>query len=608
MPNKLSAFDYKCFLKNTPALPGVYDMRDKNDHSLYIGKAKNLKSRLSSYFSSEQSIKTKKMLSKLTSILTTITYSEKEALILEQNLIKQKKPPYNILLRDDKSYPFILISNDEFPRISSYRGKKKNLSGKLFGPFPSYLTVTKKVQLLQNLFKIRPCSNSFFRNRTRPCLQYQINKCKAPCVNLVSLKEYQNDVNNACNFLNGKNQQVIDNIIKQIEQSVAMLNFEEAKKLRDLLSDVRGLQEQQSVEKSSGNADVIGFHSEFNIACFNVLFVRNGKIIDHCSYSPKYGCQENQQEQVEAFLSQFYIALAQNRNFPDEIILPCELINKKIIEETLQTLANKKVIIKHQLKSIRQKWLNLAMHNAEVNIKLFFDKNKYRETRWQQLIELLKLDKINHVECFDISHSQGEATVASCVVFDCNGANKQYYRKFNIKTAKQSDDYAALYEAISRRFKPNSKNIDVLPDVLLIDGGKGQLSVTQEALNNLNINTTVISIAKRADRKSGLETIFIGTSKLDTSNYPQAFLLLQEIRDEAHRFAITAHRKKRRNIKQQSLLETIPGIGVKRRNNILKFFGGYQEFYNASVEEISKVKNINTQLATTIYNHIHKKN
>jgi excinuclease ABC subunit C len=605
MTDKLKKFDHKYFLKNTPALPGVYDMRDKNDNTLYIGKAKNLKARLSSYFSSEQSIKTNKMLSKLTSITTTATYSEKEALILEQNLIKQKKPPYNILLRDDKSYPFILISNDKFPKISSYRSKNKQSPGKLFGPFPSYLTVTKQLQLLQNLFKIRPCSNAFFRNRTRPCLQYQINKCKAPCVGLVSLDEYQNDIDNACDFLNGKSQHVINNIIKQIEQNVVALNFEEAKRLRDLLRDIRELQEQQSVEKLFGNADVIGFASELEVTCFNVLFVRNGKIIDHCSYSPKYGCQESKQEQLEAFLSQYYIALAKNRNFPDEIILPFKLKNDIVIEDTLKSLANKKVSIKHKLKAIRQKWLNLAMHNAQANIKSFIDKTKYHAVRWQQLKQLLKLTTINHIECFDISHSKGEATIASCVVYDNNGPVKQNYRKFNINIAKQSDDYGAIYEAVIRRFNSENNKV-VVPELLLIDGGKGQLSATHKALEYLNIKTTTIAIAKGAGRKPGLETIFHDNAPLDTTNYPQAFLLLQEIRDAAHRFAITAHRKKRRKIKQQSLLEEIPGIGATRRNNILKFFGGYQGVCNASIEEIAKIKNINMQLATSIYNHLHK--
>ena len=602
-----SNFDHKAFLETVSHRPGVYEMLDHNGKTLYIGKAKNLKNRLASYFrASGLSTKTLALVGKIADIELTVTHSETEALLLEQNLIKDRKPPYNILLRDDKSYPFIYISADsDFPRMDSCRGRKR-LKGQFFGPYPSSHAVRESLQLLQKIFKIRQCTDTYFRNRTRPCLQYQINRCKAPCVGLVSEDEYQQDLNDTRQFLEGKSQQLIRSLIERMEVAAEALDFEQAAAIRDQINHLRAVQEQQSVTKAAGDVDVIGFTQVAGNTCFDVLFVRLGRVLGHKYYFPQFKLEAEPGDYLADFMAQFYVRLVNSRDLPSEIIVPFELTDSATIEDAIHAVSGKKIHIKHNIRGERQDWLRLANKNAQQNLDSHLASKSHLCQRYAQLQSLLSIESIGRMECFDISHTMGEATVASCVVFDTQGPANSEYRRYNITGIEPGDDYAAMAAALDKRYrKLASAGEGARPDLIIIDGGKGQLGKATEVINELGLGIPLLGVAKGVTRKPGLETLIYQDHELDPSGAEAALLLIQQIRDEAHRFAITGHRQRREKARKRSVLEDIPGIGSKRRSALLKFFGGRAGVGGASVDELKKVQGISLALAQQIYDHLH---
>ena len=602
-----SNFDHKAFLETVSHRPGVYEMLDHNGKTLYIGKAKNLKNRLASYFrASGLSTKTLALVGKIADIQLTVTHSETEALLLEQNLIKDRKPPYNILLRDDKSYPFIYISADtDFPRMDSCRGRKR-FKGQFFGPYPSSHAVRESLQLLQKIFKIRQCTDTYFSNRTRPCLQYQINRCKAPCVGLVSEDEYQQDLNDTRQFLEGKSQQLIRSLIERMEVAAEALDFEQAAAIRDQINHLRAVQEQQSVTKAAGDVDVIGFTQVAGNTCFDVLFVRLGRVLGHKYYFPQFKLEAEPGDYLADFMAQFYVRLVNSRDLPSEIIVPFELTDSSTIEDAIHAVSGKKIHIKHNIRGERQDWLRLANKNAQQNLDSHLASKSHLCQRYAQLQSLLSIESIGRMECFDISHTMGEATVASCVVFDTQGPANSEYRRYNITGIEPGDDYAAMAAALDKRYrKLASAGEGARPDLIIIDGGKGQLGKATEVINELGLGIPLLGVAKGVTRKPGLETLIYQDHELDPSGAEAALLLIQQIRDEAHRFAITGHRQRREKARNRSVLEDIPGIGSKRRSALLKFFGGRAGVGGASVDELKKVQGISLALAQQIYDHLH---
>ncbi|OED48083.1 excinuclease ABC subunit C [Endozoicomonas sp. (ex Bugula neritina AB1)] len=609
------AFDAKAFLAKAPLKPGVYDMRDAEGKTLYIGKAKNLKNRLGSYFrATGLTTKTMALVSKIADIDLTITNSETEALLLEQNLIKDRKPPYNILLKDGKAYPFIYLSNDDdFPRIASHRGRKRK-KGEYFGPFPSSHSVKESLYILQKIFKIRQCEDSYFRNRTRPCLQHQIGRCKAPCVNLVSEEEYARDVDDTRQFLLGKNQSLIRSLIKRMEKESEALQFEQAAGIRDQINHLRVVQEQQSVTKAAGDVDVIGYAEISGAVGFDVLFIRGGRVLGHKNFQPDFKLDAERGNYLAAFMAQFYIRLAESRSFPSEVILPFEFEGQKSLSEAMAQVAKRKVVLKHKVRSERLNWQQLAGKNAEQSLQALLSSKSTLIKRSSELGALLSFGKpVGRMECFDISHTMGEATVASCVVFNEGAPVSSEYRKFNITGIEPGDDYGAMRSALTRRYQKLSANDSsesgtdtFVPDLILIDGGKGQLSIANEVMEGLGLtHIPLLGVAKGFTRKPGLETLFYKGKEVNPEGREPALLLIQHIRDEAHRFAITGHRQRRQATRNRSILEDIPGIGSKRRSALLKFFGGRQGVMTATLDELAKVEGINHKLAQQIHDFLH---
>ncbi|MDE1463469.1 excinuclease ABC subunit UvrC [Spartinivicinus poritis] len=604
-------FDYKTFLAGLTQKPGIYQMYDNAEQVLYVGKAKNLKKRVSSYFrASGLTTKTMALVSKIAHIDVMVTNSEAEALILEQNLIKQFKPPYNILLRDDKSYPYIYLSSqDTFPRLTFHRGKK-SLPGNYFGPFPSSGAVRESLNLLQKVFKVRQCEDSFFKNRSRPCLQYQINRCKAPCVGLVSEEEYQQDVAHSQLFLAGKNQQLIAMLVEEMEAASQQLHFEQAAQLRDQIQYLQQVQAHQAVSGESGDVDVIGYASNGELGCLVVMFVRGGRVLGQRSFFHSLGAEQSQLEQISAFLSQFYLSVSQV-DYPKEVVLPTALPDSQCLSDAINQQAEHRVLFKHQVRGERRQWLQLAEKNATQQLASRLADKQQVADRLNLLQQGLGIDTISRIECFDISHSSGEATVASCVVFGLQGAITSDYRRYNIKQAVAGDDYGAMAEVLQRRYQKALVDTEaVLPDLVLIDGGKGQLAKAQEVFTELQLShIKLVGVAKGVTRKPGLETLWLLDEQGQFSEIqlkePGVLLLIQQVRDEAHRFAITGHRQRRSKARQRSQLEDIPGIGAKRRQQLLKFFGGISGVKQASVQELSKVPGVSLKLAEVIYNTLH---
>lgn len=601
-------FDAKAFLSTCSVHPGVYRMFDDKDQLLYIGKAKHLKKRLSSYFrQTGLAPKTAALVSKISRIETTITANETEALLLEQTLIKEYRPPYNILLRDDKSYPYAFLSTeDEFPRFSIHRGSKKQ-KGRYFGPYPSVGAIRESLNLLQKAFKVRQCENSYFKNRTRPCLQYQIKRCKAPCVNLVTHTEYAEDVRLSTLFLEGRNQELTHELTTQMDNASQNLEFEKAAELRDQISLIRRIQDQQSMEGGTGDVDIIAAMINPGGACVCLITVRNGRVLGSKNFFPQVSIEEDTEAVLYAFISQYYLG-SPDRDFPKELIVNALHDDFPVLIGAIAQATRHELIISQHVRGTRAKWQNLAITNATQALTARLANRLHMAARFEVLAESLQLDAIpERLECFDISHSSGEATVASCVVFNQEGPLKSDYRRFNIEGVTAGDDYAAMHQALTRRFKKAKDGEGKLPDILLVDGGKGQLHIAQQVMQELQLDLMLLGVAKGVTRKPGLETLYLNDAEHEFTlpTHSPALHLIQQIRDESHRFAITGHRNRRDKARRTSKLEGISGVGAKRRRDLLKHFGGLQEISRASLDEIAKVQGISRKLAEQIYDALH---
>ncbi|MBR7520583.1 MULTISPECIES: excinuclease ABC subunit UvrC [Pseudomonas] len=601
-------FDASAFLATCSGRPGVYRMFDVDARLLYVGKAKNLKKRLASYFrKTGLAPKTAALVARIAQVETTITANETEALLLEQNLIKEWRPPYNILLRDDKSYPYVFLSDGEFPRLGIHRGAKK-AKGRYFGPYPSAGAIRESLSLLQKAFSVRQCEDSYYANRTRPCLQYQIKRCKGPCTDLVSPQEYAEDVRHSVMFLEGRSQQLGNELNAEMEKAAMALDFEKAAELRDQISLLRRVQDQQYIEGGTGDVDVIAAFVNPGGACVHLISVRGGRVLGSKNFFPQVGIEEDLAEVMAAFLSQYYLGNAE-RELPGELIVNVVHEDFTAITEALHTLRGRELTISHRVRGTRARWQQLAVTNAEQALNARLANRQHMAARFEALAEVLGLDEVpQRLECYDISHSSGEATVASCVVFGPEGPIKSDYRRFNIEGITAGDDYAAMHQALTRRYGRIKDGEGKLPDVLLVDGGKGQLNMARDVMQELGFSElTLLGVAKGVTRKAGFETLYLNdvhhefTLKGDSA----ALHLIQQIRDEAHRFAITGHRARRGKARRVSSLEDVAGVGPKRRRDLLKHFGGLQELNRASIDEIAKAPGISKKLAESIYASLH---
>ena len=603
-------FDSKSLLKSMTKRPGIYQMLDAEGSVLYVGKAKNLKNRVSSYFrKSGLSPKTEALVKRIAEVQVTVTETDTEALILESNLIKENLPPFNILLRDDKSYPYIFLSDrDEWPRLAFHRGPKK-VAGSYFGPFPSLQAVRDSMAFLQKTFRVRQCEDVFFKNRSRPCLQYQIKRCTAPCVNLVSDKDYAADVEMTRLYLDGKADNLIKHLEVEMEAASDALDFERAADHRDQISALRQIQAQQVIEKGRGTIDVVAAAVIDGVVCVHILFVRQGRILGSRSYYPKSRLANSPDELLGDFLPLLYLQGGTRPDLPKEVVVSHQVADVDLISRAIKQKVGRAIEIRHSVRGFRAKWLELALRTAEQNATARLASKKTQMQRFESLRVTLALDETpQRLECFDISHSSGEATVASCVVFDTNGPLKSDYRKFNIEDITEGDDYAAMAQAVRRRFTRLMAGEAKLPDILVIDGGKGQLGIVKDILNELGVvGVMLLGIAKGTTRKPGFETLILADQDYRIIAKPQASALhlLQQIRDEAHRFAITGHKQRRDKKRRTSALQGIPGVGPKRRRDLLKHFGGIAEVKKASVADLLKVPNINKKIAEAIYSALY---
>jgi len=594
-------------IKRLPNLPGVYKMLGKNGDIIYVGKAKSLKSRVNSYFAKTiDHPKTRALVQRIDNIETIITRSETEALLLEQNLIKLHRPPYNVLLRDDKSYLYVFISADKpYPRLAYGRGKGQHQKGRFFGPFPSAHAAKQTLLMMQKMFMVRQCTNTFFAQRQRPCLEYQIKRCKAPCVGLVSPEDYADDVNNTIRFLKGEGTDLQVKLVGKMEQAAEDMNFEQAALYRDQLSMLREVQAKQAVYTVKGEADIIAIASQAGITCVHVMNVRNGQVLGGNNYFPDVDSANDIADNLSEFVSSFYFQLSDD--LPEELIISHELPDQTAMTEALTETFGKKVTIKTKVREQRSEWLTLAQMNANNALQTKLGDYLEVKSRFNALNAVLKEalqgKSLDRIECFDISHTMGEATIASCVVADQGGLRKRDYRQYAIHGITGGDDYAAMKQVLNRRYSKQP-----LPDLLLIDGGKGQLNMAKDVLSELGIltQTLLVGVAKGEGRKAGLEVLhFIDREPLDLPADSKALHLIMHIRDEAHRFAITAHRKKRDKRRSSSVLEAIPGLGEKRRRELLNHFGGLQQLLGASQDEIGQVNGIGKVMANTIYKVLH---
>jgi excinuclease ABC subunit C len=604
-------FNPKAFLSTVTSQPGVYRMYDAAGTVIYVGKAKDLKKRLSSYFRAQTgSRKTDVLVSNICNIDVTVTHTETEALLLEHNYIKLYQPRYNVLLRDDKSYPYIFLSGDTHPRLAMHRGAK-HAKGEYFGPFPNGYAVRETLGLLQKVFPIRQCENSVYRNRSRPCLQYQIGRCLGPCVaGLVSEEEYARQTDYVRLFLAGKDDQVINQLVAHMEAASQGLRFEEAGRLRDQIQAVRRITEKQFVSNQGDDLDVMGVAYDAGMACLHVLFIRQGKVLGSRSYFPKVPPDTELTEVVQTFVGQFYLQGSEARTLPGEILLDFNLAERNLLAESLSTLAGRKVNIQTKPRGDRARYLKLARTNAATALTTKLSQHSTIQQRLAALASWLKLESIQRMECFDISHTMGEQTIASCVVFNQDGPLRSDYRRYNIEGITPGDDYAAMNQVLRRRYGKALEQ-DKIPDVILIDGGKGQLAQAKEVFAELDVSwdkqhPILLGVAKGSDRKAGLETLFFEAEGEGVSLPPDspALHVIQHIRDDAHNHAISGHRKKRAKVKNTSALESIEGIGPKRRQQLLKYMGGLQPLMNASVDEIARVPGISFALAEKIYHSL----
>jgi excinuclease ABC subunit C len=603
------SFDAAAFLKTLTTKPGVYRMLDDCGEVLYVGKAKNLKNRVSSYFQkTAKDSKTMALVARIEDVSVTVTSSETEALLLEQSQIKAWRPPYNIIFKDDKSYPYIFLSTeDQYPRLAFHRGAQKK-KGRYFGPFPSAYSVRDSLNVLEKAFLVRQCEDSYFKNRSRPCLQYQIKRCSGPCCELISEEAYRGDVNSAIKFLEGKNAEVMADYRARMDAASEQLEFERAAAYRDQIQHLRRIQEQQYVVSSGGDIDVVYAEQSPSGLCVLVMFIRKGRMLGNKTFYPNNRLDQGLGEVLTAFLAQFYLDDGKTLDLPDEIVVNALLSDKSLLVDTLSELKGKKIAVKDRVRGTRARWLEIASNTAQQALGSHVAKKDNLATRFKSLQEALSLETPpGRLECFDISHTQGEATVASCVVFNESGPLKSDYRLFNIEGITPGDDYAAMDQALRRRYARIQSGEGRLPDVLFIDGGKGQLTQAQRVLEELSVTgVRVIGIAKGPTRKAGLESLIeLDGSELDMRPDDPGLHLIQHIRDESHRFAITGHRARRGKKRTESQLDGIAGIGPTRRRNLLRHFGGVKQVLSASQEELSKVEGVSQKLAAEIYATLH---
>ncbi|MEQ1622830.1 MAG: excinuclease ABC subunit UvrC [Methylococcales bacterium] len=602
-----NTFDVKAFLKTLTTRPGIYKMLNDQGEIIYIGKAKNLKNRVSSYFKT-QSVSTKQhaMVAKVAGIEVTITHTESEALLLESQQIKRHMPRYNILLRDDKSFPYLFLSSShDFPQLTFHRGAK-NKKGRYFGPYPSAGAVRESLKLLKMLFPVRQCDDTFYNNRSRPCLQYQIKRCSGPCVDLIDKASYAQDVESTVMFLEGKSGLLVDQLVGKMEQASMALDFEQAASIRDRIARLRQVMERHFIQGDHGDLDIIACASQANLACVQVFFIRNGQHLGNKAFYPKMVDENDPAAVLEAFIGQYYL----DKLVPQELIVSHQLEDVSLLTEVLAEQSKHAVAISCNVRGERAKWLQMALTNAQNSLQSKFADKQSLHARFQSLQQIIASEEVpKRLECFDISHTQGEQTVASCVVFDREGPVKSAYRRFNIEGITPGDDYAAIHQAVLRRFKRlQQEEMINAPDILFIDGGKGQVHEAEKALAELGINNVmIVGVSKGPDRKPGMEKLILVGQQQPINVIPGAsgLLLIQHIRDEAHRFAITGHRQRRAKVTKQSTLEAIPGLGVKRRQLLLKQFGGLQGVARASIDALCSIDGINRQLAQRIYQFFH---
>lgn len=602
-----STFHAKEFCASLPLQPGVYRMMNAKGEVIYVGKALSLKKRVSSYFQkSNLGPRTQLMVSQVTGIETTVTRSEAEALLLENNLIKSLKPRYNILFRDDKSYPYVILSGHNFPRLGFYRGALDK-THQYFGPYPNAGIVRESIQLLQKIFRLRTCEDSVFSNRTRPCLLFQIKRCSGPCVNQISRQAYQNDVKNAELFLQGKQTEVMEVTAAMMQQASERMEYEQAAMLRDQIQALRKIREKQFVDSGKTlDADVVAcamLPDGCGKVCVNLAMIRGGRHLGDKSFFPQNADDYTPANVVEAFLAQHYL----NRSAPPLIVLG-EKVERETLQQLLTEQCGHKITI--QLNPIGEKraWLDMAAENAQLALQQMMSRQASQEKRLLALQQALQMPGLNRIECFDISHTLGEATVASCVVYDNFAMRNNEYRRYNIAGITPGDDYAAIREALTRRYQKIVSGEGHLPDLILIDGGKGQVAAAQEALQDLGISdANLLGVTKGEGRKPGLEQLIFPLLEkpLQLASEHAALHLIQQIRDEAHRFAIQGHRAKRGKARTSSSLEDIDGIGARRRQRLLGRFGGLKGVLTASIEELQKTEGISRKLAEKIYKELH---
>jgi excinuclease ABC subunit C len=598
-------FNPKPILKNLPNLPGVYRMKNSSDEVIYVGKAKDLKKRVSSYFNKNlPSPRTRMMVAQIVDIETTVTHTEAEALLLENNLIKSFMPRYNVLFRDDKTYPYISLTGDEYPRLAFHRGTQRK-GNAYFGPFPNSIAVRESIQLLQKVFMLRTCENTVFSNRTRPCLQYQIERCTAPCVGLISEEDYRRDVSHATMFLQGKEQQVMDELGEKMMSAAEVEQYELAAVYRDRMQSLRQVQAKQFVSDFAVNdADVIACVSHEGQHCVNLVMIRGGRHLGDKSFFPKNADGGELEDTMRAFLEQYYFS----QKMPPLIIVGVP-IETEALEEVFTEQAGRKVKINTNPVGDKRVWMKMAETNAELALQQRSAQHSNQQARLIALREALDLgDSVERIECFDISHTMGEATVASCVVFDKGALQNSEYRRYNITGITPGDDYAAMRDALTRRYKKVAAGEGKRPDLVFIDGGKGQLGVAVDVMQEVGLaDILLVGIAKGEERRPGLEQMFFPDRETPVGLKKDhiGLHLLQQIRDEAHRFAITGHRARRGKARMHSSLEDIDGIGSKRRKALLVRFGGLDGVKNASVDELSQVEGISQMLAEKIYQELH---
>ncbi len=628
-PSADDAFDGRAYARDLTAAPGVYRMYAADDSLLYVGKAAVLKKRVASYFTKALPTRTALMVAQIARMDVTVTRTPTEALLLENQLIKSLHPRYNVLLRDDKSYPYVVLTRESWPRIAFHRGPR-SLSGRYFGPYPSVLAVRDTMNLMQKIFRLRSCEDSVFRNRSRPCLQHQIGRCSAPCVGLVQARDYADAVRQATMFLDGRSDDLTAELTTTMEGASERLDFEEAARVRDLIASIRKLQSRQYVDGHAADLDVLACAMRGAQACVMLLMFRDGRNLGTRSFFPKTNGEDSAEEVLGAFVSQYYA----EQTPPREIVLDRDIPEHALIEEALGATAGRKVQLKTSVRGERAGYLDLVRRNAEMALAAEVGSNAAQRARAEALRDLLGLGEVpQRIECFDISHTMGEATVASCVVFDAEGPVRSQYRRYNIEGVTPGDDYAAMHQALERRFRkaaeaqaasetalepaidPQSVATEVfparpravLPDLLLIDGGAGQIAQANAALADYGIvDVHVVGVAKGEARRAGDETLLLPDGReLRPGAASLGLQLIQQVRDEAHRFAITGHRGRRQKARNVSRLEDIPGIGPRRRGNLLKHFGGLAGLKAAGIEEIARVEGINAALAERIYATLH---